>query len=946
MKQKAVQVLSIALFVGLLVWGGFSTLSYFGVPVHGAVLLTEGALQTVENTCGSGNLLCRGVAGFFPAIVHTIGRAAPFAWYAVLCLLAYVLFLGWRAVKNGEFRLRLTVRPWQLIVLFLGMVWLLFTTFGAGTNDGMPVNQIVEPTEKVYANVEKDVLTELKNNFNSLKDAHCLTLLGQADNGASVYKMSAFCMQKSFVIRVLPPFLVVLAFLFELLVLGRFLLRLFRARTPGFLAETVLSIGLGAGGWIAILWLFAILSIFTQPFGWALVLALPIILYRQSWYWLKRLFGTTVEVNYSWHAVTVVLSWLLLSYLALNFLTVVRPFPIGWDDLGSYLNRPRLLVSYGHFIFSMATFQWEYVTALGFLLFGYASTLGATSSMMINWTAGLIAVLSVLLFARTYLGKGKGVLSALLFYSLPLIGHFSYADMKIDNAVFFAGALSMYCVFLYLFPPEDGAEEQAAAPAEIAPGWRAFVPRNWQWAAIAGLFAGLAFGFKITTVMVMLSLVVALLGVAHWSALVSGLFLILYALIAQRALNVQGIASRVGLSVNGAFVHALPWVLLAVAAVFFLVAVLKRRRGILPGIGGFVIFGLFGALAIAPWNTYNNFQRGSLIPRLATGVPNTLSPILDYKGNGGYAAGQHVRTLPADLKLDPKNPACTPTGGTEELDRYWGFGKGWAHYLTLPWRTVLNLDSAGYYVTTMPGLLLFPLLLLLPYFWMKRGRWLRWLFIATGAILVQWMFLANGIPWYGVGVFLGLVIALEALLDRAPDPLNKAAMWVLIFLTLVVTFANRLWQFEQQRNLLEYPLGKISAQALETRTIPYYQPISDIVTERFQSMPDRPYLYRAGTFIPYFIPKNLEVIGVTDNQLDTFNCLNQEHNPELTLKRLKALGFNSIIFDTNTATIEQDQNGSLHKKVQDFVDFLNTPSLRLKIVVNDPAQGVAFILLP
>jgi hypothetical protein len=111
-------------------------------------------------------------------------------------------------------------------------------------------------------------------------------------------------------------------------------------------------------------------------------------------------------------------------------------------------------------------------------------------------------------------------------------------------------------------------------------------------------------------------------------------------------------------------------------------------------------------------------------------------------------------------------------------------------------------------------------------------------------------------------------------------------------------------------------------------------------------MPDRPYLYRVGTFIPYFIPKNSEVIGATDNQLDLFNCLNQEHNPALTLQRIKALGFNSIIFDTNTATIERDQEGSLHKKVQDFVDFLNNPTLHLQIVINDSQQGVAFILLP
>ena len=61
---------------------------------------------------------------------------------------------------------------------------------------------------------------------------------------------------------------------------------------------------------------------------------------------------------------------------------------------------------------------------------------------------------------------------------------------------------------------------------------------------------------------------------------------------------------------------------------------------------------------------------------------------------------------------------------------------------------------------------------------------------------------------------------------------------------------------------------------------------------------------------------------------------------------MKALGFNSIIFDTNTATIERDPNGTLHKKVQKFLDFVNTPSLGLQVVVNDQDGGIAFLLLP
>jgi hypothetical protein len=297
--------------------------------------------------------------------------------------------------------------------------------------------------------------------------------------------------------------------------------------------------------------------------------------------------------------------------------------------------------------------------------------------------------------------------------------------------------------------------------------------------------------------------------------------------------------------------------------------------------------------------------------------------------------------------VDKSQATCRATGASEELDRYWGYRKGsWEHYLTLPWRSVLNLDSAGYYVTTSPVLFLFPLLLFLPFFWMRRGRWVRWLFAGTALMVLEWMFLANGIPWYGIGVFLGLLMGVEILLARSPDLFSRTVAGVLVACGLFTSFGQRIWQFEIQRNLLEYPLGKVSASALQERTISHYDDIAATALQRNRTMKDRPYLYRVGTFIPYFIPRNLEVIGISDHQLDFFNCIFSERKPELTLKRLQALGFNSIIFDTNTATIEKNPNGSLHQKVNAFLEFANTRSLGLIPVVNDPDAGVAYILLP
>ena len=610
--------------------------------------------------------------------------------------------------------------------------------------------------------------------------------------------------------------------------------------------------------------------------------------------------------------------------LAFNFLSVVRPFPIGWDDLGSYLNRPRLLVSYGTFVFSMATFQWEYITSLGFLLFGYNSTLGATSALMINWSQGLLAVLVVYLFGRTFIGERHGVLSALLYYSLPVIGHFSFADMKIDNSVFTMGAMAMFTLFFALFfVKKEEYKEQ------------------YKWIALAGVFAAFTLSFKVTGIMVFLALGSVLLGVSlHWSAFIAAIFFSITLLAKQRALALPVILGRLGYSVDLA--GGLLISLLIIGLCILGYSAFHKRIHLRSTSIKVCMFICAFAVTILPWIVHNNLLQESTVPHLALSAPNNVTPVLDMFGTKENA----TYSLPPELAVDPSNPICQPSGAVEELGRYWGYRNGWTHYLTLPFRVVMNIDSSGYYVTTQPALLLFPLLLLLPLFWRKEGRWLRWMWFGTAFLIVEWVFLANGVLWYGIGMFLGLVLCLEVLVAKAPDVLSRYLSVFFVSISLLACFGMRFWQYENQKNLFEYPMGKISAESIRERTIPYYDDITDIVLQRKETYPDRPLMYRVGTFMPYFVPKNLEVIGIADHQLDFFNCLHQDRDSAKTAQRLKALGFNSIVFDTNTATIEKDPNGSLHKKVQAFVDFLNSPDSGLKVVINSPSAGITYILIP
>ncbi|MCA9370599.1 MAG: hypothetical protein KC680_01400, partial [Candidatus Peregrinibacteria bacterium] len=794
-------------------------------------------------------------------------------------------------------------------------------------NGDMTFRTIVEPNPQVYKGIGEEALASLQKNYASLKERGCLHKVGVFGGVAEASEIKLHCLQGSFVTKVLPPTFVLLLVLFEALIAGRVVLRrIIRLLPVQPFSEFVISLAIGLSSIIVVLWTAALLGVYTALFGWLLAMVIPILGYKDAQYWLTKFMRSAWHIDVKWNSLTLFLTWFLLSYLAFNYINVIRPFPIGWDDLGSYLNRPRLLVSYGKFVHSMASFQWEYLTSLGFLLFGFDSVFGATTSLVINWVEGVLAILIVLLFGRTFIGDKHGVLSAALYYTLPLVGHFSFADMKIDNAVFSMGALGTFAVFYALFKEQDRRT-------------------GLRWILLGGIFLGMAFSMKITAIMVFMALGAVIAGVSlHWSAFSAAFFLICALYVKQGTINIPKIFDRVNYSADIASPFIV-FVFFAVLGVVLLgVACVLRKDRIKESCIAICMFVAGFGVVIYPWIQHNSLLQGSLVPRPShLTAPNTLTPRMNIFGD---ATGQTDYALPPELAVSHDSENCRASAGAEELDRYWGNAVGWGHYLTLPWRTVMNIDHVGYYVTPQPIVLLFPLLLLLPFFWKSGGRWARWMWLSTLFLVAQWTFLANGVVWYGIGMFLGLVLCAELLVANAPDIINRTVVVSLAIFSLLLCLGFRFWQYDTQRNLFEYVIGKVSAETMQERTIPYYDDITDIVLERYSSMPDRPLLYRIGTFIPYFIPRNLEVIGITDHQLDTFNCLYQDFDNAKTLERLKALGFNSILFDTNTATIERDQNGSLHQKVNKLVQFINSKEANLQMVINDPGAGIVFLLIP
>jgi hypothetical protein len=926
-------------FAALLIWGVYVTLNFLGVDGHLVVLSREVDWKAIVQEVSSP--FWRGAHVVVPAFKFLLQRLAPFTGYAIISALLYGVFVGYTILKKGKLYVECKLSALIVFLLSLFSLWLIFTTLFYSDIPNLQPQLLLEAIPAVYDNVPEETMQALKENFDTLYDRGCLiqdtTRSGRG--GARVFWYSGWCMQKAFLTRVFPPLGMLMLFFLDFLVLGAALLKLIKLKPSSRLMSFIMSLGLGAAGVTVLLWGLAFFSILIKSTAWAVVLGIPIVLYRFTWDWLQRFYKEKWSLKCPFYSAALLLGWLLISYLAFNYLTVLRPFPIGWDDLGRYINNPRQMSVFGALIPGMAAPQWEFVTSLGFILFDYFSVLGATLAQQINWLAGLLAVLAVYCATKMVLGPKSGLLAALFYYTLPMIGHFSFADMKTENAIFFFGVLGFIAVLLYTFRDlEYGAEEK----------------QDRRWLFVAGILFAIGFATKPTIILLLLMsgmiMTFAMLGnIAGFGSV----FLSIVALAQAGRLSFSGIVLKVMGDFPEGVDQVITVVMLIIGLVLFLLPLITSFFGKIQRVSvkdfkeyllSVAVFFVGFLLITSPWMIRNMVVAGDVSMEVALKVPNTITPAIGYTAEDvAYSSAPGARFLPEELAVDREHEMCKGTAREEELDRYWGYGSGVSHYLGLPWRSVMNLDSQGYYLITSPLLLLVPLLLLIPFYW--KNRLFRLVFWGTLLIVAEWVCVANGIPWYGIGMFLGLAILVEALVAKAPTQAARVLASVLIAVAISTTFAFRLWQFGMQHNLYEYSWGKASYEVLREMTIPDYDDIAEDVIELSKN-PERPYLYRMGTFMSYFIPRNLEIITRNDNQLIYFNCLNQEQDHQLTLRRLQALGFHSIIFDTNTATIEKDPNGTLHQKVKRFLDFANDPELNLISVVNNPAGGVAYMILP
>jgi hypothetical protein len=271
---------------------------------------------------------------------------------------------------------------------------------------------------------------------------------------------------------------------------GKYVFHWLKRDAPYDLKTFLFSFGLGSMILTFILFLLGLGGWLQSIPVWGICIALLLITSKELWLWIKAFFKPQIHFQGSYLDVRILLLFLFFIVLGHNVLELIRPMPMGFDDLSVYMNVPNLLARGGTLLSGIDAYSWGIFMSLGYLLFH--STM---ITLFLSLLGGILVFFGFYVTVQSY-GEQRNIphtqvrtyalLSATLFFTLPTVVFQSAKDMKVDLAALFFVLLS-FLAFL-TWRKEKGEGESAL----------------FLW--LSGLFMGFAFTMKYTVLFFMITM--------------------------------------------------------------------------------------------------------------------------------------------------------------------------------------------------------------------------------------------------------------------------------------------------------------------------------------------------------------------------------------------------------------------------------------------------------
>ncbi len=397
--------------------------------------------------------------------------------------------------------------------------------------------------------------------------------------------------------------------------------------------------------------------------------------------------------------ITAEFAFLIMSFLiAVSLINAIRPMPIGWDDLGVYMNFPRIMAITGSALEWAGTYTWQLITGSWFLWNQIAA-----SAFYINQLGGILSMIVMTsILSVVFEVKNRKYLIALpillsgIYYIMPMTIFQQAKDMKLDPALMMV-SVSAFWVLWYAL-----REKLEKNKFYILIG-------------IAGFIVGLAFSIKFTTLM----LIVAGLALISYRTLgifgLGGFFFIFLSIFTGGNLwtkmNVWMPTENIELIRSIAI-----W--LGIIGIVSLVAAYMQNgmKEIRIWIIASLVFILGIALALTPWFLKNGIEAHVFTSQQKWGTIDNLL--------GGYGGSLELNNYGAiysaeEYKIKSKalqDARITSDGKSlnEDFSRYFGQESWLNNYLKLPANLTFQknqgwefTDITYIFLAFIPAILLF-----------------------------------------------------------------------------------------------------------------------------------------------------------------------------------------------------------------------------------------------
>lgn len=378
--------------------------------------------------------------------------------------------------------------------------------------------------------------------------------------------------------------------------------------------------------------------------------------------------------------------------ISVSLISIVRPFPIGWDDLGVYMNYPKLLsAAWGNLPLG-TMYPWQLFTGIWFLF------KSQNFAFFLNSLSVVLSFFVLYFWLKSLLPKAQKtfinlpLLMGTVFISLPMVVFQVAKDMKLDIGLF-ALSFSAVIVLYYLYMNYEAITKR---------------DRNI-FLFIIGAVVGTCFGIKVTSLLLI-------------SAIIGGIFYkffriwgyigyIFFYISIFTSLGLWGLMNVVYPSDNQLLIQVFSGIS-ALLGIGFIVAGGYRQKGIpmKEFLSTLCIFVLGIWVVLVPWQVKHIWEIGSdsvTISRLLWGNSNRFVP--DYTEIYSESELSERNSLYAWERITESGDVQN-----EDFGRYFWYEEGINNYLKLPWNLTMQVNQKGEFTdiwflffALLPGVFLF-----------------------------------------------------------------------------------------------------------------------------------------------------------------------------------------------------------------------------------------------